>query len=136
MHFVLRGHDVVETDDFMDAALLLNDTAARTVAKTTITAPDGTVTSEVSTVFLTINHSHTLDGPPILFETLVFGGPLANEQERYATWDEAEVGHAWMVERVRVAFQAEPTPVPVPQPKAEPAATQGRTWHDHLLDDD
>jgi hypothetical protein len=57
---------------------------------------------EVSTVFLQCNHAYG-DGPPILFETMVFGGALDTEQERYHTWDEAEAGHAEMVARVREA---------------------------------
>ena len=57
---------------------------------------------EVSTVFLEANHRFD-DGPPLVFETLVLGGPLADECERYSTWDEAEVGHAAMVARVRDA---------------------------------
>lgn len=61
------------------------------------------LTSEVSTVFLAINHSHTLTGPPVLFETMVFGGPLGGEQDRYHTWDEAVAGHAAMLARVRAA---------------------------------
>ena len=59
--------------------------------------------SEVSTVFLAIDHCFHF-GPephrPILWETMVFGGPLDGEQERYRTRPEAEVGHASMVERV------------------------------------
>lgn len=55
---------------------------------------------QISTVFLGINHRRG-EGPPLLFETLVFGGPRDGEIERYSTWDEAEAGHARMVERVR-----------------------------------
>lgn len=47
----------------------------------------------VSTVFLGIDHSFTDDGPPILFETMIFGGPNDQWQERYFTWDEALAGH-------------------------------------------
>ena len=54
----------------------------------------------VSTVFLAVDHSFG-DGPPLLFETMVFGGALDCEQVRYATWEEAEAGHAAMCERVR-----------------------------------
>jgi hypothetical protein len=43
---------------------------------------------------------------PALFETLVFGGPLSQEMDRYSTWAEAEAGHRAMVERVR-ATEAE-----------------------------
>ena len=56
--------------------------------------------AEVSTVFLGLDHNHGPAGPPILFETLVFGGPLSDEMERYATWTEAEAGHAKMVKAV------------------------------------
>ena len=54
----------------------------------------------VSTVFLGINHSFHPDNEPQLFETMVFGGPLDQEQQRHATWAEAEAGHRAMVERV------------------------------------
>lgn len=59
---------------------------------------------EVSTVFLGYDHSFG-GGQPVLFETLVFGGPLDMEMERYYTWDEAVAGHAEMVARVKSAQQ-------------------------------
>jgi hypothetical protein len=59
----------------------------------------------VSTVFLGLDHSYSEEGPPILFETMVFNGPLHDEMERYATYDEAEAGHAIMIERVRVELE-------------------------------
>lgn len=59
----------------------------------------------VSTVFLGLDHSFRDHGPPILFETLVFNGPLRDEMERYATWDEADAGHKAMVERVRAELE-------------------------------
>ena len=55
----------------------------------------------VSTIFLRLDHSFTEEGPPILFETLVFGGPLDGDMERYCTEEEALAGHCRMVERVR-----------------------------------
>lgn len=59
---------------------------------------------KVSTVFLALDHSFSNGrGLPILFETMVFGGPLDGEQERYSFWDEAEAGHKAMVERVKAA---------------------------------
>ena len=57
----------------------------------------------VSTVFLGVDHVGWYGGPPELFETMVFGGPLDLEQERYATWDEAEAGHKAMMARVQVS---------------------------------
>jgi hypothetical protein len=54
----------------------------------------------VSTVFVGMAGWGT--GPaPTLFETMVFNGTLDGERERYATWAEAEAGHAAMVARVR-----------------------------------
>ena len=46
----------------------------------------------VSTVFLGLNYQFG-DGPPILFETRVYGGDEDGYQRRYATWEEAEAGH-------------------------------------------
>lgn len=53
----------------------------------------------ISTVFLGLDHNFD-KGDPILFETLVFGGPLDGEMDRYHTWEEAEAGHAAIVQRV------------------------------------
>ena len=72
------------------------ETADRNVVKTYV----GDVL--VSTIFLGLDHSFGGD-TPILFETIVFEGPLDGEEARYATWDEAEKGHAAMVERVKAA---------------------------------
>ncbi len=55
----------------------------------------------VSTVFLGIDQSYGDGSLPILFETMVFDGPLDGEMDRYATWDEALAGHQAMVERVK-----------------------------------
>ena len=38
------------------------------------------------------------DGPPILFETMVFGGKHDRYQERCSTWDEAVAQHDRIVE--------------------------------------
>lgn len=68
--------------------------ADRTVCKSS--NPDKTI--DVSTVFLGLDHRFG-EGPPLLFETMVFGGPLDQECERYTTWDEAIAGHEVMVNR-------------------------------------
>jgi len=54
----------------------------------------------ISTVWLGLNHQFG-DGPPLIFETMVFNGPLDQEQERYSTEAEALAGHTRMVERVK-----------------------------------
>jgi hypothetical protein len=47
----------------------------------------------VSTVFLGLDHQFG-GGPPLLFETMIFGGPQNDYQERCSTWGEALVQHA------------------------------------------
>lgn len=48
----------------------------------------------VSIVFLGLDHGFDFKGPPILFETMIFGGEHDQYQDRYATRDEALAGHA------------------------------------------
>jgi hypothetical protein len=57
----------------------------------------------VSTVFLGLDHRFGDDGPPIVFETMIFGGPLDQERclRRYSSWDDAEAGHAAAVRKAR-----------------------------------
>ena len=64
---------------------------------------------EVSTVFLVLDHRfHDIDpGPPILFETIIFGGSLDKEETRYSTWKEAKAGHLETVSRVKLACEKE-----------------------------
>ena len=77
------------------------ETADRVVVKT---IPVDGIT--ISTVFLGLNHQFMSGGPPLLFETMVFweGGDLDKAQDRYTTWEDAEVGHATMVARVWAAL--------------------------------
>lgn len=55
----------------------------------------------VSTVWLGIDHNFGLGGPPIIFETMIFGGPFDQEQWRYSTLEQAQVGH---LDACRIAF--------------------------------
>jgi hypothetical protein len=61
----------------------------------------------VSTVFLGIDHSFG-EGPPLIFETMVFGPPDGGEvdMDRCSTWAEAEAMHAGFVEKYRTAGRA------------------------------
>jgi hypothetical protein len=54
----------------------------------------------ISTVFLGIDHRRG-DGPPLLFETMIFGGQHEGHQTRASTWAEAEQQHRDAVEMVR-----------------------------------
>lgn len=66
-------------------------------------AADEAGPSKVSTVFLGVDHQWG-DGPPLIFETLVFGGPLEGEMDRYSTRAEALAGHAAMLARVKASL--------------------------------
>lgn len=58
----------------------------------------------VSTVWLGLDHSFG-GGCPLIFETMVFGGPLDMEQDRYSTEAEAIAGHVSMLARVKAAMK-------------------------------
>jgi hypothetical protein len=64
---------------------------------------DGTV--RVSTVFLALDHNWG-QGPPLLWETLVFGGPLNSLMARYTSKALAEAGHRAIVRQVDAAIAA------------------------------
>lgn len=55
----------------------------------------------VSTVHLVIDHRFFGQGPPLIFESMVFGGHLNGEQLRYSTEQEARAGHKELVYRVK-----------------------------------
>ncbi len=92
MYYILDGHKVVATEDFLEWGNWFRK-ADRHVGDET---RDGV---RVSTVFLSLNHSSG-EGPPLLFETMVFGGEHDGDMDRYSTWEEAEQGHKRMCEIV------------------------------------
>jgi hypothetical protein len=69
-----------------------------TVAKTVV-SNDPRLRIGVSTVFLTIDHQLG-DGVPLVFETMVFGGPHDGAMQRCSTWEQAEAQHSAMVAMV------------------------------------
>lgn len=78
------------------------ETADRNVKKTT--CGEGI---EVSTVFLGTDLSFGDSKLPVLWETMVFGGKLDEEQDRYTLLEDAEAGHDAMVARVNEAEKLE-----------------------------
>lgn len=96
-HYILQGKTAVPADT-MTWARWYETAKEERIVKQEDVAPD----VRVSTVFLGLNHNWG-DGPPHIFETMVFGGLLDQEQDRYSTWEEAEAGHEAMVERAKEA---------------------------------
>ena len=54
----------------------------------------------VSTVWLGLDHSFG-NGPPLIFETMIFGGEHDGEEWRYSTKEQALLGHAAALELVK-----------------------------------
>jgi hypothetical protein len=92
--YVLDGHEPILEGDLLAWGKWMQD-GDRIVAQTMV----GEV--RVSTIFLGLDYNFHLSGPPLLFETMVFGGELDQEQERYSNWDEAVAGHEAMVARIK-----------------------------------
>ena len=83
-HYILDGRKAVRAD-FMTWARWLEKADRRVAA----THNDHV---RVSTVFLGRDHSFG-SGPPLLFETMIFGGEHDAYQERCTTWKQAEKMH-------------------------------------------
>jgi len=64
-------------------------------------------TCGVSTVFLGLDHNHAGIGPPILWETLVFGTSLDGEMRRYSSKAAAIRGHEELLKRVTELYYVE-----------------------------
>jgi len=90
--YILEGRTPVKVN--LETWARWFETADRKVRRTT----KGDV--EVSTVFLGLDHAFGNSEKPLLFETMVFGGPLDQETDRTSTWEEAEAAHEKMVERI------------------------------------
>lgn len=75
----------------------------------------------VSTVWLGIDHS-LLGSPPLIFETLIFGGALDQEMDRYPTEAAARAGHERMCALARAAYSPS-LDGPYPEPGADGRVT-------------
>jgi len=92
-HYILDGKKPVPVKDLLEWAKLHNP--RNNIVKQT-KLPDDV---RISTVFLGIDHAF-MGGPPILFETMIFGGEHDQYQRRYSTWEEAEQGHQETIEMI------------------------------------
>lgn len=91
--YILDGHEIKQVEDVVTWAKWF-EKADLHVANDRI--DDDTI---VSTVFLGLDYS--FDVKLLIFETMVFGGKMDGEMERYSTWDEAVTGHNEMIKRVK-----------------------------------
>ena len=93
----LRCDDVLVWGDWMERSR-----DERMIARDRDEGSDGEVV--ISTVFLGLDHNYYGEGPPILWETMVFNGPLNHEMQRYWSREGALIGHQEMCEKVRAAL--------------------------------
>jgi hypothetical protein len=96
-HYILEGREIVPVEFLEWAEWFETNREARQLAR------DAREGVEVSTVFLGLDHSFSQEGPPIVFESMIFGGELDGEMQRYATYDEALAGHRELCARVDIA---------------------------------
>ena len=66
----------------------------------------------VSTIFLMFDHNFSNDGPPILWETMVFGGKHSGNTTRYTSAKDAKLGHKIACQLVWGIGWNEKTPEP------------------------
>lgn len=117
----------------LEGAAFFENFEARVVRKTTITNPNNpSEECEVSTVFLCIDHGFNPAKPPVVFESLIFEGPLHDWMNRYSTWADAEAGHEEMVKAVRETY-AKPKYVKKAEAQLRKINAQRKTAWEHVL---
>ena len=86
-HYILQDREPIEEPNLL--------TWARWYEMTDRTIKETTLSQEVRvlTVFLGFDYRFGRGGPPLLFETVVFGGEHNGKQRCYSAWDEAVAGH-------------------------------------------
>ena len=94
LHYILKDGQPVKAELLVWAKWF--EKSERTVAKDEI----GKVL--VSTVFLGLDHRFG-SGPPVLWETMIFGGEHNDFQERYTSVEDALEGHKHAVELVKLS---------------------------------
>jgi hypothetical protein len=99
--YILDGERVVLCPSVMEWARWNEGAANTRVDYTEITSD-----CRVSTVFLGLDHRFFGDGPPLVFETMIFGGPKDLDENlwRYSSWDDAAIGHKAAVRKAREAI--------------------------------
>ena len=98
MYYDVHG-DPISLDDW---GRLFEDMAYRRIEETELAFSNGHVW--ISTVWMGLDHSFG-NGPPLIFETMPFGGRLDQMAFRWTTLGEARVGHHKVVEGIRLDYR-------------------------------
>ena len=91
MWYTLDEYLQIRTATVEEWGVFFNDMEQRRIAHTKVSPK-----VSVSTVFLGLDHSFS-GGPPLLFESLVFGGKHDGDMLRYASYADAVKGHNELV---------------------------------------
>lgn len=95
--YTLKEHEIIPCEDILEWGDWFQN-AERHVALTWVTSK-----VYVSTAFLGLDHNYSWEGPPVLFESMVFGASPFNMEvmARYTEWDHALAGHQKILTRVK-----------------------------------
>lgn len=96
-YFVLNDQNEVVPAKTRDEALAMFENRKKRVLK-----KEKFGEAEVSTVFLVINHTFRPNIPPLVFETMIFGGEHDEYQTRCSTYAEALQMHEDAVALVKL----------------------------------
>lgn len=90
--YILRDGMPVHEPDTLEWAKWYETSRSERIVEQTYLSIGGGREVKISTIFLALDHCYD-DGPPILWETMIFGGPMDGNMWRYTTRAEAEAGH-------------------------------------------
>jgi hypothetical protein len=96
--YILDGKNIIACDELTWANWLQSDAENGTNLRSIRFEKIGDV--DISTVFIGLDHNTLNNGPPHIFETMVFGGKYDGYMRRYSTYEEAEKGHEKAVKMV------------------------------------
>lgn len=114
----LRWYDIhgIPHDDVHEFEQRLKDFSYRRVGRSKILdAADPTTSFDVSTVWMGLDYRFGDDGPPLIFETMIWpeGSQDESDCQRWPTLKDAQLGHTSFV-CVIAAYMTDPIVIDVP----------------------
>jgi hypothetical protein len=100
--YILDGKRLKVAKDALEWAYFFEDANNRIVANDQLQSG-----IEVSTIFLGIDSNLGQSGFPLLFETMVFGGPMDGHRRRHTVYLEAENYHKKIVKEIKDKLASE-----------------------------